>query len=118
MLEGIVNNLIDNALRYGKPADGSQPSITVVLTRLEETGQVRLAVVDNGPGISPEQQSRLQQRWAQGPEGAWLKQGSGLGLSIVSRYANLLGARLELLPAPGHPGLAATMVLPIAPPAG
>ena len=112
LLEGIVNNLIDNALRYAKPADGSQPRITVVLTVLEETAQVRLTVIDNGPGISAAQKDRLQQRWAQGPEGAWLKQGSGLGLSIVSRYANLLGARLELLPAPDHPGLAASITLP------
>ena len=118
LLDGILNNLLDNALRYGKPADGSTPSITVALTVHENTGDVSLTVIDNGPGISPEQQGRLQQRWAQGPEGAWLKQGSGLGLSIVTRYAQLLGATLEMTPAPGHPGLAASLTLPGAPQQG
>ncbi|QHJ01533.1 histidine kinase [Xylophilus rhododendri] len=111
LVEGIVNNLIDNALRYGKPADGSQPRITVELTPLPDSKQVRLTVVDNGPGISPEQQGRLRQRWAQGPEGAWLKQGAGLGLSIVARYARLLNARLMLESATGHSGLAASITL-------
>jgi len=117
LLDGIVNNLLDNALRYGKPADGSMSRITVALTVHEVSGDVSLTVIDNGPGISPEQQGRLRQRWAQGPEGAWLKQGSGLGLSIVARYAQLLGATLDLGPAPGHPGLAASVTLPGVPPA-
>ncbi len=115
LLDGIVNNLLDNALRYGKPADGSTARITVALTVHEDEHAVSLTVIDNGPGISPEQQGRLQQRWAQGAEGAWLKQGSGLGLSIVARYAQLLGATLVLEPAPGQAGLAASITLAIAP---
>jgi two-component system sensor histidine kinase TctE len=111
LIDGIVNNLLDNALRYGKPADGSPARITVALSGPDDDGAVTLAVIDNGPGISQEQQGRLQQRWAQGPEGAWLKQGSGLGLSIVARYAQLLGARLSLEPATGHSGLAASVTL-------
>ena len=117
LLDGIVNNLIDNALRYGKPVDGSTPRITVVLAPQAGGRAVTLTVVDNGPGISPEQQERLQERWAQGAEGAWLKQGSGLGLSIVARYAKLLGATLRLDAAPDHPGLAASVTLPVVQPA-
>ena len=41
-------------------------------------------------------QRDLMQRWAQGPAGQKLGQGSGLGLSIVARYAELLGAELRL----------------------
>lgn len=84
LIEGILDNLIDNALRYGGR------TITVELA-----GTV-LSVVDDGPGIPPEAQRTLTARWAQGPDGQKLGQGAGLGLSIVSRYAELLGAALRL----------------------
>jgi two-component system sensor histidine kinase TctE len=84
LVEGILDNLIDNALRYGGR------TITVELA-----GRT-LSVIDDGPGIPLEAQRDLMQRWAQGPEGQKLGQGSGLGLSIVSRYAELLGAELRL----------------------
>jgi two-component system sensor histidine kinase TctE len=84
LVEGILDNLIDNALRYGGH------TITVELS-----GRT-LSVIDDGPGIPIEARRDLMQRWAQGPEGHKLGQGSGLGLSIVSRYAELLGAELRL----------------------
>jgi two-component system sensor histidine kinase TctE len=84
LVEGILDNLIDNALRYGGR------TITVELS-----GHT-LSVIDDGPGIPIEARRDLMQRWAQGPEGQKLGQGSGLGLSIVSRYAELLGAELRL----------------------
>ena len=84
LVEGILDNLIDNALRYGGR------TITVELA-----GRT-LSVIDDGPGIPIDAQRDLMQRWAQGPDGQKLGQGSGLGLSIVSRYAELLGARLTL----------------------
>ena len=84
LVEGILDNLIDNALRYGGR------TITVELA-----GRT-LSVIDDGPGIPLEAQRDLMQRWAQGPAGEKLGQGSGLGLSIVSRYAELLGAELRL----------------------
>jgi two-component system sensor histidine kinase TctE len=84
LVEGILDNLIDNALRYGGR------TITVELA-----GRT-LSVIDDGPGIPLEAQRDLMQRWAQGPAGQKLGQGSGLGLSIVARYAELLGAELRL----------------------
>ena len=84
LVEGILDNLIDNALRYGGR------TITVELS-----GRT-LSVIDDGPGIPLEAQRDLVQRWAQGPAGQKLGQGSGLGLSIVARYAELLGAELRL----------------------
>ena len=84
LVEGILDNLIDNALRYGGR------TITVELA-----GRT-LSVIDDGPGIPIDAQRDLMQRWAQGPAGQKLGQGSGLGLSIVARYAELLGAELRL----------------------
>lgn len=84
LIEGILDNLIDNALRYGGR------TITV------ELAGTMLSVVDDGPGIPSEAQRALMERWAQGPDGQKLGQGAGLGLSIVARYAELLGAVLRL----------------------
>ncbi|WCM93213.1 sensor histidine kinase N-terminal domain-containing protein [Acidovorax sp. NCPPB 2350] len=118
LIEGVLGNLIDNALRYGRPAGGGPPPrITVEIVR--ETaeaaegsgGGVVLAVVDNGPGIPQAQRSDLLQRWAQGREGERLGQGAGLGLAIVARYAELLGARLVLGTGADGQGLRVGLVL-------
>jgi two-component system sensor histidine kinase TctE len=101
LLEGVLDNLIDNAMRYGLPPAGQQRHVTVALARLPE-GDLELSVVDNGPGISDAQRERLLQRWAQGSAGEALKQGSGLGLSIVAEYARIMGTPLSL--GPGHAG--------------
>ena len=110
LLEGIVNNLLDNALRYGLAPSQTPRSITVEV--VQEGDTVTLCVVDNGPGISVEQRGRLQQRWSQGPEGQWLRQGMGLGLAIIARYAQLMDAPLHLGDAPGGQGLAVSVTLP------
>ena len=110
LLEGILNNLLDNALRYGR---GDSPRITVAVERAADFALLRVA--DNGPGVEPALARQLQQRWAQGEPGLELGQGVGLGLAIVARYAQLLGGRLALEPAPGG-GLAAQVWLPLHPP--
>lgn len=108
LIEGVLSNLIDNALRYGVPPAGEAPQVTVELAR--EDGSVVLSVLDNGPGIAPVQRQQLQQRWVQGRDGERLGQGAGLGLGIVARYAELLGARLEFTPGPQGRGLCARLV--------
>jgi two-component system sensor histidine kinase TctE len=92
LVEGILNNLIDNALRYGRGA--GLPRITVALRR--EGDGATLSVSDNGPGLQGDSPAQLAQRWAQGPEGRRLGEGAGLGLAIVRRYAELLGAAFTL----------------------
>ena len=104
LLEGLLGNLLDNALRYGKSA---RPRVTVSIARL--AGATVLSVTDNGPGLSELERAQLRQRWIQGAAGQQLGQGAGLGLAIVSRYAELLGARFALEAAPGEPGLCASV---------
>jgi len=94
LLEGLLNNLIDNALRYGRPTDEQMPRVTVELR--VDAGDVMLAVTDNGPGMDIQHRDVLLNRWAQGAAGVKLGEGAGLGLAIVSRYAELLQGRLEL----------------------
>jgi two-component system sensor histidine kinase TctE len=98
LIEGALNNLIDNALRHGKPPDGSPAVVTVKLDT--HTDGVTLLVSDNGPGIGPEARQLLLQRWQQAAmpshQDGLKRHGVGLGLAIVFRYAALLGARFEL----------------------
>jgi len=107
LLEGLLDNLIDNALRYGKPADGTPASVTVAIER--RAGRVLLSVVDNGPGLPEGAAPQLLRRWSQGEIGQALRQGSGLGLAIVSRYAQLMEGQLALAPGPDGRGLSATL---------
>ncbi|RZL95533.1 MAG: sensor histidine kinase [Variovorax sp.] len=100
LIEGLLDNLIDNALRYGGR------TLTVELA-----GTV-LSVVDDGPGIAPEAQRALLQRWSQGAAGLQLGQGAGLGLSIVARYAQLLGASFTLQNDTTTGGLRASVAFP------
>jgi two-component system sensor histidine kinase TctE len=99
LVEGILDNLIDNALRYGGR------TITIELAPGAAAQGPVLSVVDDGPGIAAEAQRRLMQRWEQGAAGHMLGQGAGLGLAIVARYAQLLGAQLGLANVPDGGGL-------------
>ena len=84
----MLRNLIDNAIRYS-PAGGS-----VRVRASTEGGAATLTVSDQGPGIPAEERDKVGQRFYRilGTE----EFGSGLGLSIVKRIAELHGANLSL----------------------
>ena len=105
LVDGMLGNLLDNALRYGAGARPRRVTVSVTTTG----GPVVLAVTDNGPGLTPEEAEQLRRRWALGPAGQRLGAGAGLGLAIVSRYAELLGARFSLDAIDGEPGLRASV---------
>jgi two-component system sensor histidine kinase TctE len=107
LIEGVLNNLLDNALRYGRAVDDAPSRLTVALEVLGAGPMpaVRLTVTDNGPGISSAQQHHVMQRWSRGTAGDALREGSGLGLAIVAEYARLLKTGLWLGTAPGGVGL-------------
>ncbi|MBC7729872.1 MAG: sensor histidine kinase N-terminal domain-containing protein [Microbacteriaceae bacterium] len=108
LIEGMLNNLVDNALRYGRTGEPGSARITVALAR--EADGVVLSVSDEGPGVPADAQQGLRQRWAQGAAGERLGQGAGLGLAIVSRYAELMHARFVLASGPNGIGLHARLV--------
>ncbi len=70
----------------------------------------RLWVTDAGPGIPPEEQKRLFERFARGRGGRRTTQGAGLGLSIVKAIAEGHGGRVEL--DTGSGGSTFTIVIP------
>ena len=88
LLEIALRNLVDNSLRYSAP-----DSSVMVFLRSETVGLV-MGVSDNGPGVKAEELPRLVERFYRGA--SVQAEGSGLGLTIVHRIAELHGARLEL----------------------
>jgi two-component system sensor histidine kinase QseC len=88
LLAVLVRNLLENAVRYARDAS----SIDVSLVRTEEG--VELRVEDDGPGIPADQMERVQERFVRLP--GHESEGSGLGLSIVRRIAELHAADVVL----------------------
>ena len=87
-LRELINNLIDNAVRYSRQGG----RVTVAVT--SEGGEGRLSISDDGPSIPVEERSRVFERFHRllGSH----TDGSGLGLAIVSEIASLHGARITL----------------------
>jgi two-component system sensor histidine kinase TctE len=107
LIEGVLSNLIDNALHYGQAASGQTSSITVLL---EPHGdRYLLSVIDNGRGLTSEERQRLMRRGVRGTTSDKLGQGAGLGLSIVTRFAQVMHVKFELGNAPQGSGLRATL---------
>jgi signal transduction histidine kinase len=84
MLDTILGNLIENAIKYG----GTQQQIRVELQKLDRV--VALKVSDQGPGIEPAERQHIFEKFYRiGSEETRKQAGSGLGLYIVSEYARL-----------------------------
>ena len=95
LLRSILQNLLLNALRY--TAKGR----VVVATRLARDGAIRIEVRDTGVGISPEKVETAFGEFSRLPEGRSMSEGAGLGLSIVSRIAQVLGHEVAVRSTPG-----------------
>lgn len=97
-LRSVLDNLLDNALRYTPP--GGRVDVSL----LHVNGTPRLEVLDTGPGIPSELLERVFDRFYRVPgSGA---EGSGLGLAIARHAAARAGLRIELCNRDGG-GLAA-----------
>ena len=106
-LEQILVNLLSNAVRHG-PEQGS-----VVVEVVAADSEVRFAVVDHGPGIPPELQTRIFEPFERFDPHSGV--GTGLGLPVARRLAEVLGGRLTVESRPGQ-GATFTLALPVAPP--
>lgn len=105
-----VANLVDNAIKYARPAaaNGNPPRIQITLHR---TGDgVEVAVADEGPGVAPQDRQRALQRFVR-LEQSRSAPGSGLGLSLVAAVARLHGGSIRL--EDNAPGLKAILSLPV-----
>lgn len=90
LLEQILVNLLENAVKYGK--DGGKVS---VLASRNGRDQILISVTDDGPGIPPESQDRIFERFFRLDKARSRAQGgTGLGLSIVKHITQTLGGRV------------------------
>lgn len=90
-LRTVVDNLVSNAIKYS-PRSG-----TIRIDVSATDGDAVLDVVDEGPGVSPEDRTRIFDSFYQGPAPADGRiKGSGLGLAIAREYALAHGGRIEV----------------------
>jgi len=87
-IEHVVQNLIDNAVKYG----GSTP---VSVRATKGAGRVRLVIADAGPGIPKGSEERIFERFFRVDAGRSREQGgTGLGLAIVKSHVEAMGGRV------------------------
>jgi len=100
-LAQVFQNLIDNAIKYGKPQTEIVVS-AVVDRRAAANSLVRIAVADQGEGIASEHLPRLTERFYR-VDTARSRElgGTGLGLAIVKHVLNRHRGRLEIASTPG-----------------
>jgi two-component system sensor histidine kinase SenX3 len=107
LLMTALRNLIDNAIRY------SPEDTTVGVGLRERDGLVQISVTDQGPGIAPDEQDRIFERFYR-IDAARSRHtgGTGLGLSIVKHVVANHGGEITLWSQPGQ-GSTFTVRLPM-----
>lgn len=110
-LQQVLGNLLANALRYAAKNENHQP--VVRLAAAPEAGAVRFSVSDNGPGLSPEAQAHVFDRfWRGDPARHRAEGGSGLGLAICRAIVQAHGGHIWVESTPGI-GTAFHFTLPV-----
>lgn len=100
----LYRNLVENAIRYAPAAS------EVRVTTAVRSGQVDIAVIDAGAGITPEQAEQVCQRFYRGEQASG--DGAGLGLSIVQRIVERAGGTLQFRARGGNVAAAVVVSLP------
>jgi two-component system sensor histidine kinase QseC len=100
----LMRNLIDNAVRY------SPRGANVCVRIVPEADTALLAVIDRGPGIPEAERAKVGQRFYR--IAGTGETGSGLGLSIVNRIAEMHDATVRLDGGPDGGGLRASVAFP------
>jgi two-component system sensor histidine kinase VicK len=94
-LSAVLTNFLDNAAKYA-------PEPSPIEVRMSQAGdRVRIAVTDHGPGIKPDDQRRLFQRYFRAKDTAETTPGMGLGLYLCRAIADRHGGTVGAESAPG-----------------
>ncbi len=100
----IVFNLLSNAVKFSGGSDGRRDDTGRVILRGEHLPEstssperVRISIIDNGPGIAPEDQKRIFDKFQQVDASHTRSHtGTGLGLAIVAELTRLLHGEVQL----------------------
>ena len=104
LLAILARNLIDNAVRYGTPGTTVRASV------VRHADTVELQIADDGPGVPSAELSRLGERFYR--QTGTRETGSGLGLSIVRRIAEVHRGTVKFHAAETGTGLVVSVRLP------
>ncbi len=104
LLIRLFGNVLENAVVHGSP----EARITVSLSR--QSGNARIVIHDDGPGIPEEIREAAFQRFRRA-DAARTRGGSGLGLAIVESIAHAHGGGVRILA--GGPGTTIEITLPV-----
>ncbi len=101
-LQQVVFNFLSNAVKFtGAPGSTGPMRVELRAERLSDaSGQdrVRISVIDNGPGISPEDQERVFEKFTQVDASRTREHaGTGLGLAIAKELAGVLQCEIQLV---------------------
>lgn len=121
-LQQIIFNFLSNAVKFSEPPErsGRQGLVILRAERLhaggagQQTGErVRLSVIDDGPGIPPEAQRRIFDKFYRLEQGHTREHaGTGLGLAICRELAAMLHAEIQVVSEVGR-GSMFSIILPL-----
>ena len=106
LLHHCLLNLLDNAGRYG------DPGTEIVIEGRHRFGELRLSVLDHGPGLPPGRESEVFETFRRFEGSDRAIGGTGLGLAIVKAFAEAMGLAVEAANRADAPGAAFALVFP------
>jgi two-component system sensor histidine kinase KdpD len=109
LVEQALSQIIDNAAKY------SPPGSTITIAARAVNATVEIAVSDEGPGLTADEQARLFERFYRGPRHQVAVKGSGLGLWIAHAFIVASGGQLEAASNGEECGATLTVRLPAPP---
>ncbi len=111
-IQRVLNNLIENARRYGRIAKGDTAEIRMECRK--EDQRAAIIISDNGPGVPPTDIERLLRPFTRLDSARGQANGAGLGLAIVDRVIKRHHGTLTL-ENKAEGGLSIKIILPLAP---
>jgi signal transduction histidine kinase len=102
----VLVNLLTNAMKF------SPPGSLVMVGACRADGEVVVSVADQGPGIAPDEQDRIFDRFYQSRNGNHAR-GTGIGLTIAQRFTAQHGGRIWVDSEPGR-GATFSFTMPLA----
>jgi two-component system sensor histidine kinase KdpD len=113
LLEQVLFNLLDNAARY------TPTGSAVTLRGWRDRQEVRIQVIDEGPGIALDLTERIFEKFYRAPEATHQadhrRAGTGLGLAICRGFVEAMGGRITAANRADRSGAVFTIALPVAP---
>ncbi len=95
-VEQVIRNLLDNAVKF------SPPQGVIDVSAMVQRNAIVVSVKDEGPGVAPEYQGRVFERFFRVQRATSSVAGAGLGLAICKRFVELHGGQIELDSLPGQ----------------